>query len=216
MDGGDDDDGIWNPADYYHGKDDEEIEFGHETNGSSSSALEYKMNGGRSFAQAISEAINVLANPLPIRAGEWQRARTAPQITSPLRETPKKKPALHSRSFTPMVMNPPPTLDDAIDMEPDFFQRRNPGWCWFWPPFPHHVFHKGQVQDLRAATQGIIHHGYDFGTECAWHTGTLHPEGGKAAPSFFSYIKQFPHTGDDGLELHVSPEFLVASTGYQE
>jgi hypothetical protein len=76
--------------------------------------------------------------------------------------------------------------------------------------------HKGQVQDSRAATQGIIRHGYDFGAECAWHTGTLHPEGGKVAPPFFSYIKQFPHNWDDGLELHVCPEFLVALTGYQE
>jgi hypothetical protein len=35
---------------------------------------------------------------------------------------------------------------------------------------------------LRAAIQGIICHGDNFGAECTWHTGTLHPEGGKAAP----------------------------------
>jgi hypothetical protein len=86
------------------------------------SALEYKMNGGRSFAQAVSDAIYVLANPFPIRAGEWQSAGTAPQFTSPPMRTPKKKSALRSISFAPVVMNPPPTLDDAVGVDPDFFE----------------------------------------------------------------------------------------------
>ncbi len=117
MDGGDDDDGIGNPANYYQrGKDDEEDELGHEANDSSPSALEYKTNGGRSFAQAVlSDAIYVSANPFPIRAGEWQSAGMAPQITSPPKRTPKTKSALCSTSFAPVVMNPPPILDDAVD-----------------------------------------------------------------------------------------------------
>jgi hypothetical protein len=122
MDGGVDDDGIGNPADYYHGKDDEEVKFGHESNGSSPSALKYEMNGGRSFAQAISDTIHVSANPFLIRAGEWQSTGMAPQITSPPSKTPKKKSTLRSTSFTPVVMTPPPTLDNAIDVDPNFFE----------------------------------------------------------------------------------------------
>jgi hypothetical protein len=78
------------------------------------------MNGGRSFAQAISDTIYVSANPFPIRAGEWQSAGTAPQIASLPKKTPKKKSTLCSTSFAPVVMNPLPTLDNAVDKDPDF------------------------------------------------------------------------------------------------
>jgi hypothetical protein len=123
MDGEDDDDGIGNPANYYqHGKDDVEDKLGYAANGSSPSALEYKMNGGRSFAQAVSDAIYGMANPFPIRAGEWQSTGIAPQITSPPSKTPKKKSTLRSTSFTPVVMTPPPTLDNDIDVDPNFFE----------------------------------------------------------------------------------------------
>ncbi len=45
-----------------------------------------------------------------------------PQITSPPKRTPKKKSVLRSTGFVKGVMNPPPILDDAIDVDPDFFK----------------------------------------------------------------------------------------------
>jgi hypothetical protein len=217
MDGEDDDDGIGNPANYYqHGKDDVEDKLGYEANGSSPSALEYKMNGGRSFAQAVSDAIYGMANPFPIRAGEWQSTGMAPQITSPPKRTPKKKSVLRFTGFAPVVMNPPPTLDDAIDVDPDFFKGATQDCAGPGPHFLTMSFIKDKSKIQEQLLKALSNHVFYFGAECAWRTGTLHPEEGKAAPPFFSHIKRFPHNRDDGLELHVSPEFLVASTRYQE
>jgi hypothetical protein len=94
-----DDDGIGYPTNYYGNDDEEEEEeeeFGHEASGTGTSpaAIEYEekqtrddraameavMNGSINLVQAVAQEIHVSADPLPIRAGEWQSSGAAPQV----------------------------------------------------------------------------------------------------------------------------------------
>jgi hypothetical protein len=137
----DNDDGIGNPANYYEDEDEEEEEeeeeeFGHEASGTSPAAIEYEekqtrddqaameavMNGGNNLVQAVAQAIHVSADPLPIRAGEWQSSGAAPQMIAGKFSPPKMRSSLHLTSFAPVVLNPMPTIDDAVDVDPDFFE----------------------------------------------------------------------------------------------
>jgi hypothetical protein len=40
--------------------------------------MEAVMNGGNNLVQAVAQAIHVSANPLPIRAEDWQSSGAAP------------------------------------------------------------------------------------------------------------------------------------------
>jgi hypothetical protein len=83
------------------------------------------MNVGNNLVQAMAQAIHLSADPLPIMAGEWRSSGAAPQVIAGTFSPPKMRSSLQSTSFAPVVLNPMPTIDDAVDVDPDFFEGAN-------------------------------------------------------------------------------------------
>ncbi len=108
MDVDNDNDAIdGNPGNFLHEDDDEEPEFGYKPCRTSPTALKFELNNGRSFNQAVNEAIHISADTLPIRAGGWQGNGTAPPLFGSTTSPPKQKFTLRSTSFVPVILNPP-------------------------------------------------------------------------------------------------------------
>ncbi len=66
-------------------------------------------------------ALHNSSDPLPIRAGKWQVLGLA-QVSAVASSPPKMQSSLRSISFAPVVLNPMPRIDDAVDVDPDFFE----------------------------------------------------------------------------------------------
>jgi hypothetical protein len=132
MDKDDDDadyERLGSPTDYYGDDDEEDKEeevLGHDAVGSSPLEIyraetEAIMNGGISQVQAVAVALHISADPLPIRAGKWQVLGLA-QMNTVASSPPKMQSSLQSTRFAPVVLNPMPTIDDAVEVDPNFFE----------------------------------------------------------------------------------------------
>jgi hypothetical protein len=93
--GYDNDDIDGNPGDFLGTNDDDEFEFGNDAHGFSPLAA------APPTAPTVDPSSSILGTP-----------------TSP----PKQRSALRSTSFAPVAANPLPTMNDAIDADPDFFE----------------------------------------------------------------------------------------------
>ncbi len=104
-----DDDGIDGyPGNFLHGDGKDGPEFGYEACSTSPAALEYEMNYGVCFDQAVSNAIYNAADPLPTRAGKWQGSGMAPTLVGTATSPPKQvSSSLRSTGFAPVILKPP-------------------------------------------------------------------------------------------------------------
>ncbi len=118
----DDDDDVFdgNPGGVLHGDDYEEPEFEYEACGTSPAALNFKLNNNRSFNQVVNEAIHISADTLPIRVGGWQGDGMVPPLFGSTTSPPKQKIHPPLNKLCTGDIAPPPTLDDAIDVDPFF------------------------------------------------------------------------------------------------
>jgi hypothetical protein len=120
----DEDDNIdGNANDFLPGSNDSDgkFELGHEATGSSPLAL----SGGTNKSIGISNnphKTSLFATNSPTTSTCSANPAGTPNPKSP---PPKRPSALRTSSFTPVVNNGVPTIDDAVDDDPDFFEGTN-------------------------------------------------------------------------------------------